>query len=463
MGNAGVSTTRLNIGEVTSRGKPKTMANGTIRVIGSVMLPVLTADGETVGERKEIRGTGKNIGEARAAVQAKGAELLRHAEEVIEEARTKVKKNRIDGMTVAEFIDTKCLPELAKKNYSATTLRSYRDKLDLVLNRCGRKGCNHAHTIADMTLAQVTYGDGAGAALKRCLEELAPLHGTATTKKVVSVLRTWFYGPLDLYSHRFTSPLDSAKFTKQLNLGDVKKIQRAPTGVALTKEEYEKALAWFLAVDPEEGTSLPKQGQYTKVNTAAAKRRGALTLTMLAAGTGARKHELQWVRWHEVTETTNGMMIHISHPKKDSSGRSVPRDCLVLDYRIEQYIRDLKDARDPLPTDYVVGAPTDPSKVWDDQAVSKVIRTRKDAKKTVGLYDQAAAELDIPKLTEQAFHIWRRTVENRMILSGVDESARVTQMGHGAAVAAKHYKDYSQFVSLVSAAKVARPALRAVK
>lgn len=367
-------------------------------------------------------------------MQARGEELPTRAEETLEEARTRVRKNAIDGMSVRDSITDRCIPDLEKKDYAAVTIRAYRDKLNLVLDRFGDPDCHHVHTIADMTLAQFMYDDGAGTVLKRCLEEIARLHGTPTAKKTVSVLRTWFYGPLDLHSYRFSSPPDSTKFAKQLNLGNVRKIQRAPRGEALTPDEYEKALSWFLTVDPEAGTHLPRQGRYTQVNTAADKRRNAVTLTLLAAGTGARKHELQHVRWCEVTETGDGMVAHISHPKRTSSGESTERDALLLDWRVEQYLRDLRDVRDPQPTDYVVGAPTDPSRPWDDQAVSKVIRTQKGSK-TTGLYDQAAEDLGIPKLTDQAFHLWRRTAETRMIQAGVPLSARVAQLGHGGAVA----------------------------
>lgn len=432
------------------------------QVICSVSVPTLDPDtGEIVGVTSEIRRTRPTKGQARQAAREAAEIKIARGLEVIEEARTQVKKNRIDGMTVRDFIDTHCIPDLDRKGYADVTVRSYKDKLDLVLDRCGDPDCHHEHTIADMTLAQVTYGDGAGTLVKRCLEEIAPLHGTATAKKCVSVLRTWFYGPLDLWSHRFTSPLDSAKFMKQLNLAKVTKVAHAPAGVALTPDEYERAVTWFLALDPEEDTVMPRQGRYTQVNTAAEKRRNATTLTLLAAGTGARRSELLHVRWSEITETADGMVVHISHPKRTSTGEAIERDALVLDYRVEQHLRDLRDERNPDPGDYVAGRPTDASKVWEGQAVSKVIRTQRTG--APGLYDQCAVEAACPELARQAFHIWRRTVETRMIQAGVPLSARVTQLGHGGAVAEKHYVDHSQLSSLVTPARVDRPALRAVQ
>lgn len=57
-----MSTSCLSIVEISKRGKPKTLPNGQIRIIGSVMLPVLDDVGQVVGHRRGIRGTGRTIG-----------------------------------------------------------------------------------------------------------------------------------------------------------------------------------------------------------------------------------------------------------------------------------------------------------------------------------------------------------------------------------------------------------------
>lgn len=451
--------TPLSVGEHTAeRVTPKKTATGYI-VICSVKIP--TTDG--AGETQELRRTRPTKGEARRAAREEAERRIAAAQaEIDRQAALPPEDTGAWSGTdsVATFITTVSIPGLENHGYEEKTVNGYRDMLKLALGECNRPDCVHTKSLASKNLAQITYGDGAGLVIKQCLEELAPLHGTTRTKKLMSVLNTHLYGPLQLVSSRYTNPLDSRALRKQLHLGDHQKIQRGPVREALTADEYETAIQWFLAIDPEVEASRPRRGPST-IEEQREKIRNGVTLTLLAAATGARRNELQHVQWHEITDTAEGMVVHISRPKKTSDGKAIPRGCLVTDYRVEDYLIALKHLRSPADTDFVIGAPRDPSKLWDDSNASKVIRTRKGSK-VIGLYDRCADETGIDKLRVHAFHVWRRTLETRMIMQGVSQSVRTAQMGHGGAVAEKHYADHKQMTHLVAPARIQRPGPRAV-
>ncbi|AHW64792.1 Hypothetical protein CGLY_11735 [Corynebacterium glyciniphilum AJ 3170] len=454
----------IPVGEHTAYrvGETRT-ASGTWQVACKAKIPLADDDEKLPkdqGEAVRIVKTGRTKSEAHFNAAKEAERRIADAREAITAAkRQATRPGKVTGRwkpddPVADFIESVSIPKVEAEDYAPSTVRTYSDVLNLALGICNDRACpGHPNSLNGLNIRDITDVSpeiGARVTLKDCLEEVARLHGSERARQTKNALMNHVYGPLELRG--YPNPMDSKTFTRQLKIAGYKRIDRGKTQEALTRDEYETALAWFLALDPKKGVTEPKRGPYRAADRIA-KIRNAITLTIFAAGTGARKTELQHVRWADIADTEDGTVVHLAHTKR-VAGQMIPRDVLVSDYRVEDYLADLRSERDPAPNDYVIGAPADPSRIWDASNSAKVLRD---------LYDRAATATGIRKLEEHGLHLWRRTRETMMILAGMDVETRTAQLGHGAAVAAKHYTDYTQLTAMAASARIERPQPRAVK
>ena len=440
------SRTALELGTHSiDRVRGKRQVNGSIRITWSVRLP--TADG--AGETREFSTQRSTIGKARSAAKRRAADELAQAEAQIAAARG---VHHVDDLDVAEYVEQRVLPAIANSGHSPATIRRYTDVINLAIGRCNSKRHGeHTHALAGRTIGEITDAKrGALHTLKDCIEEIAALHGRETARQTKNALNNYLYG--QLLFDGYDNPFDSVAFTRRINLGDFKVIERGESGVSLTEEEYEAVLAYLLALDPADGVAAPTRGPATLADRVRA-RQSAVALTLLQMATGLRITEARHVKRQELDLTTDPATVHVSHPKAvrgtDGIVRAVPRDVLVLDHRVTDHLAALSGD----PGDYVGGAPMDRSAIWDASNCTKHLRT---------LYDELAAATGVTALEDHLSHIWRATINSRLIRAGVPDAARAAQLGHGTKVNEKHYTDRARLLDLAGAAATKRPRPRAV-
>lgn len=277
-------------------------------------------------------------------------------------------------------------------------------------------------------------------ARRRMIEELlkgiAADHGAESGRHAKGVASRYFFEELVKDDVIEYNPLAGAR----IDLGNVKKRARPEGGRALTAAEYDRVLAYLLALDPAEGVKPPKRGRYTLKDRIDV-RRCCIDLTLLQMATGLRVSEARMLRWEDVIvddEGRAGCVIRAENAKTRKERVAALLEPDVLTH--------LQARRKGVGGAYVVGAPLDPDTIWDRSNAQHALKD---------LYVELARECEVPMLSEYRTHVWRTTL-NTLYRDDVDALLRARTLGHTVEVNAARYSDLSDLASLHEAARARR-------
>ncbi|OBA30294.1 hypothetical protein A5766_15925 [Gordonia sp. 852002-51296_SCH5728562-b] len=259
--------------------------------------------------------------------------------------------------------------------------------------------------------------------LEKALKGIAAEHGSETARQCRGVISKYVITQLIRDEVIDGSPLAGVT----IDLGSVKKSTKPTGGLALGRKDYHRVLHHLLALDPTDGITAPRRGPYT-IDHRIAVRRNAIDMMLLQATTGLRIGEARQITWDQSDTTADHRMTvtvteEISKTKK---GRTVP----VLNAAASEH---LLARRETIGGDYIVGAPSDPSKVWDQANAQKAART---------LYREVADALDIELLRTHLTHVWRATL-NTLLLDVLPAEVRAAHFGHDTDQNRRTYTDVS--------------------
>ncbi|MBC7277077.1 hypothetical protein [Nocardioides sp.] len=210
-------------------------------------------------------------------------------------------------------------------------------------------------------------------------------------------------------------------------------------GRSMDHADYSPFLTWLLDLDPASlaPPRVPRLQPHWRDLTVA-KWHNAIDLSLLQMATGLRQTEGRRLTWPLVQVDDQGVMS-IKIPKDVAKTRDA-RVVLVLEPRVAKRLLERRDRAGGI--GYVIGAPSDPTKVWHRSNCGAAV---------AALYQRAATELGIDVLLTERSHMWRTTL--RTFYQGQAPDAVLNaQFGHSQAIADKHYTDYRRLDDLADAA-----------
>jgi integrase len=387
------STTRLAPGEHSiDRVTPRKRPDGVWVLDWSVRLHD--------GKRLDKRTQGSTKGQVRARAKAKAADLLATGNSSW--SRTSL---------ITDYIDQVSKPAIDSARLRPGSAARYH----LVLGhlRTELKGYSIGDAVKFRTLERALMSIGAG-------------HGAQTAKQARTVLSKYVLQQLIRDQVIDHSPISGMS----IDLGTVKKSAKPAGGRALTRDEYNTVLEWFLDLDPAEGSA----------RRSVTKRRNVRDLTLIQAATGLRIGEVRTLEWSEVSVDDQGQMsLTVTAEKsKTHKSRTVP----VLDDRVAEVVLTRKNT---VGGRYVVGAPTDPNREWDKMNCQRAV---------AALYQECAAATGVTLLATSRSHLWRATLNSLML--DLPEVVRAAYFGHDAEVNRSSYTDVTDTSAMVTAARKLR-------
>jgi integrase len=276
--------------------------------------------------------------------------------------------------------------------------------------------------------------------LEACLQEIAELHGSETARQCRTVLGKYVIQQLQRDEAIPGNPLGGMS----IDLRSAKPKPSGPRGgVALSRADWERVIEHLVALDPA-GAMTMRQGRWSREDRVA-KRRAAIDMSLVQAGTGLRQAECLALTWGDVETEDDGQVIVTVRPEvsKTKRGRRVP----ILHDAVIQRILERQNiargrARVLVKRALVFGSPTDPSKPWD--------RTNAQATTTV-LYKQMHEQRGIAAFETERSHVWRATL-NSMLLD-LPDLVRAAYFGHDVDVNRSAYTDLTDVSGMVAAAR----------
>lgn len=413
--SARASTAKLALDEDTiGRAKGREQPNGSILIEWSYR----PSDGGKVLRRKS---QGKTISEARLRAHEKLDEL---------KAAIAGAGSWKPNSSMANYIDKVSRQMIAKADLAPLSVTRYEIALKLILGDCSEH--RHRHSFKNHTIASGTRF----AALEDLLTEIAKLHGRETARQARTVLNKYVLTRLIRDGLLDGNPITGVALDQ---LTGIRKGERVRGGKALTPSEYDKVLDHLLGIDPADDVEPPIRGRWT-LEHRIAKRRNAIDQLLLQATTGLRSSEANLITWKHVGINSDGE-IHLNITREVAKG-GIPRVTIVLDPRVAERLKE-RQSRAASPREYVIGAPSDPNKVWE----------RRNRNKTASeLYNEIAKELEIELLEHERSHVWRTTLH--ALYEGLAPTAVINaQFGHSEKTHARFYTDPSDLSPLREAAR----------
>lgn len=388
------------------------------------------------GKSKPYRHQGATKGEALAKARAKAAELTIGRDHATWTPSSKV----------SEFIDKVSTPSIENDARLRDSSRArYLAVIKYAVGECTRH--DHPASLAGRTLHDITHHQDAFIRLEACVLEVARLHGSETARQMRNVIEKHLMK--QLIRHGLIRQHENPLAGMPIAYGTNKTTNKPSGGHALAEADYDRVLAYLLAIDPAEGAVKPKRGPYT-LDDRIAMRRNIVDATLLQAVTGMRITETCTVEPHEVKDNAQGGVNIYIPPEKAKTG--VARTVTVLDARVAARIRDRRDGA--VTGQYIIGAPSDPTKRWEPSNRDKRARA---------LYKEMSVSLGID-LMEAEFrsHGWRTTLN--MLYNHLPDHIRASWFGHGVDVNHSNYSDSSVDLSAMVTAATDRKSrhLRAV-
>ena len=343
-----------------------------------------------------------------ARARAKADELLKRSE-----ATTWRGRDSITG-----YMESVSKPAIKAARLSKGTMTRYELAMKQLRGECGCKP-NHAslkgHSIATGTRFRT---------LEQALQGIAQHHGSESARQARGVLSKYVLQQLIRDELLQANPLAGMS----IDLHSDKPTGRKRVD-ALTLDEYERTMNYLLDLDPADGVDAPIRGRWTLADRIA-NRRNAIDLTLLLMTTGLRVGEANALTWADVTMTEDGAMTITATDEKRQrhlGAEHSERLVQVVDNRVAAHLERRRGAD----TEYVIGAPADPTVPWDGSNCRKHIVT---------LYKQLADDLKITEFEHGRTHMWRKTL-NSITYTVVPEAVRLLHFGHSQDVSRQHYLD----------------------
>lgn len=407
------TTSRLAPGEDTiGRAKARGQTDGMVWLDWSYR-PV---DGSKVVRR---RAKGHTLGEAR-----------RRARIALDELRTTggVATTWRTSSDMADYITNVSRPAIARAQLAQLSMARYEISLKLLLGECEQH--RHRYSFKQHTIASGTRFR----ALEDLLTEIGQLHGREAARQARTVLTKYVLTGL------IRDALISGNPIAGIPLGDLtgtRKGTRSRGGKALSRNEYFRVLDYLLALDPAEGI-VRGRGRWD-IDHLIARRRNSIDQALLQAATGLRSSEANQVTWLHVADVPGQPLLLDIEAAIAKGGR--PRTVMVLDERVADRLRQrpTRNRRQ----NHIIGAPTDPQRIWDQGNRNKAARD---------LYLDMARDLEIELLQTERSHLWRTTLHT-LYADTVATAVLDAQFGNTERVRAKHYTDASDLSALIRAAK----------
>ncbi|MDU5614884.1 MAG: hypothetical protein E6049_05525 [Varibaculum cambriense] len=371
-------------------------------------------DGTTVSKYT----TGKTKGIVRQRAKAKAAELM----------ATPGHGRWTPQSRVVEYMEEVVKPAIEASRLASETSRRYGLAYRLLLGQCRAEGCQHKHALAGKTIHQATRPR----ALSECLEEIARLHGAKNVKHARLVASHYLMKSLktdELIEH---NPLTDIN----VDLSEARTPERRRGGVALTEDEYRKAIAWLMTARPQDAPR-PRRGRWTHQHAITA-RAAALDLILLQATTGLRTSEAARRTPEDCHVDQHGTFIVTltGSQTKTRRGRPVPVLVPEVSHRLTSRLEATEPGQPLFP------ASTDPAKHWQPRTRDRALAS---------LYCEMAEALDLPVFEFERGHLWRATL-NTLLYDALPEATRVRLLGHTEAVNRSHYTAVTSTDSVVRAA-----------
>lgn len=273
-------------------------------------------------------------------------------------------------------------------------------------------------------------------ALEEVLNNIARKHGTETAKQARKVGNKWLFQRLVLGGVIEYNPFNQV--TIPITVQYTAK-QKPKGGIALTQDDYDKAIDYMLQADPADpAKTTPKRGRYT-AKQLANKRRNVIDFSLLQATTGLRINEAIETKITDVDISGSDVVIEVRDAvSKTHQGRKVP----ILNKEVAERIR-ARVKRAPKNQLWLFPSPT-LNKKWDRYNAQKAI--------TNFIRDEVAVACDIPELTHS--HVWRTTLSTIAATKGIPAEIRAAYFGHGEEVNKTYYTDKTDITPFLDAMKM---------
>lgn len=413
------ATSKLSPGEDSiDRVHPIQQPNGSWRIQWTIVL----RDGRT----KRPNSFGATVGEARRRAKAKAAELLQTGG-----------GNWKLTTPLSEYIDQVTKPALKKADLRPLTRDAYDAALRMLLGKCAK--CSDQGRPHEFGLKAYTIGTGIRRApLENLLTEVADRHGLAKARHCRTVLNEYLIQKLVRDDLVAANPLAGMRLT---SVTGKKKAARTRGGRSIDRKQYERFLNWLLGLNAADmivmkGHAWAKEVRIQKI-------RNAIDMTLLQMTTGLRQTEARRLTWPLVQVNDQGVMsLDIT---EDVAKTGDARVVLVLDQRVAKRFQARRSDTEAI--GYVIGSPSDPSKMWARSNCGAAVRQ---------LYELAAKELGIDVMIAERSHMWRTTLRS-FYERRVPPAVLNSQFGHSEKVAQKHYTDVHDLRGLAAAAKLPKP------
>lgn len=326
---------------------------------------------------------------------------------------------------IEKYLDEVCAAEIEQSGRREASLRQYRRLLRLI-----RRQLN-GHSVSSAWHFDV---------LVDALNAIAAENGAEAARQSRSVIGKYIGQPLKRHRLVDSNPLVGARldFTRLAPDSDPTLPRRG--GRALSADEQEQVIAHLLELDPAAGVAVKARGRWG-FEVRVAKRRNAIDLTLLQAGSGLRISEaLQITR--ELLEVDDAGVMHVN-VTREIAKTGVPRRAPVADPRITAHL--LRRLSTLSAGEYLIGAPADTMKRWPTSGSSGATSP------VAGLYKQLATDLGITLLEHSRSHVWRTTLSSRYEEAGVPREHYAAILGHDEETNARSYTDRTDTSALVEA------------
>jgi integrase len=331
---------------------------------------------------------------------------------------------------VADYITAVSRPAIEQARLRPRSRKRYLSVLGLLTGQCDQH--RHAQSLSGHSISALNKPR----VLEHCLKEIARLHGSESAHQARTVLGRYIIQEAirdQLLTHNVLAGL-------RLDLSGPVLVKRATGGEALTRDEWNKVIDYLLKLDPADGIPVKAKGRWTFAERVARRAR-AIDLTLLQSATGLRISEALALGLVELRTVGSGrnarLEVHVSEEiSKTHRARTIP----ILHDGVAHRLLSRQNAAASL-SEYIVGAPTDPLKAWDNANAHHAVRV---------LYTDLAEQLDIPMLELHRSHVWRATLNSLML--DLPEVVRAAFFGHDPKVNRASYTDLTDTSSMVAAA-----------
>jgi len=336
---------------------------------------------------------------------------------------------------IARYIDEVSAPAVEKAPLEPNSRRRYRVALRQLAGECCGQ---HVDSLGRLPIASATRFR----ALEKCLQEVARIHGSESARQCRTVLSKYVIQQLIRDQLITGNPL-RGMFIDLSNDASSPDTQNRDV-VSLTQQQWDAVVAYLIALDPAEGVPPTKRGRWTHADRVRLKR-NAIDLTLLQAATGLRFGEANKITWDRHVEVAKDGAVNVTVTREISKTHRA-RTIGILDDRVAARILERQN-RAQAPTDHVIGAPSDPSKVWEERNARSAVED---------VYTDAAHALGIPELLTPDggahTHVWRATL-NTLLMDKVPDVVRAAWFGHTTAVNDQAYTDLTNVSGMIAAGR----------